>query len=103
MKKENLIETLNIKILEQKEEYVERNINIWFVIDDRKFVLNTYKKRNGLYYPMAVFHAENTPCPFCHAKAGTCEELGETYINELFHFLINTTELRIKWIYIPHV
>jgi hypothetical protein len=66
---------------------------------------------NGLYTPQSILHyelnTENNKCPFCDKgihllNSNRCNILSQ-YNVEIFHRLIESKEIRMDWLYVPHV
>lgn len=77
----------------------DERIDLYFSFNGQEHQLITRKKCN-IFQPQLVYHRLET-CPFCDANHLYCPLLTE-HKKDLFSKLIETPNIRLDWLYIPH-
>jgi len=95
------IEDLHFTDVSQKK-LDDISLAIYFKIDDFRYRLFMVK-RNGLFKPGGIQHLDaDKECPLCKIKVDACNYLFLKR-RELFLRLIEFPNIRLEWLYIPHV
>lgn len=101
--KMNINELAITNVTHYKSNYSKNGYVIRFKISDFVYRLYMRGEDDGIVHPNRIVHADQIDdCAYCKKTTQYCPGL-TTYMQELFHRLIEFPSIRLEWLYINHV